>query len=328
MIDDTKEIKKLLDTYSPTNDDYLESIKIINDFFDTYLIPKIIDRSWNMGIRIERKGSQLYLDQKLSKKDLALLRVFSDSDLNKNENIVTGKSIIIFDDSIKTGEHVRRVLDRIATLASEISVAVLLSRKDTLIDLKLKYPKVIFYSEMIASKEKFSECYLKRIQPYLDSICLPLQREHPLLSIDFNNSFNEKVVIDIFKKYGNISNDECKKFSYIDGDKKMFEFKEDTFNDLPIIQNLRELGFLEKDFILEDSVIIRIYIRQGLVRRLIIQPIILEGVITQRKQDRGAFDSIDRFIKNKIIYQFLISKVLPNIIDAQIGLSRFTVIFE
>jgi len=328
MSDDLKKLEALMEEYSPKQDDYLASIEIINDFFNKYLIQGILDRSWNIGIRIARKGSQLYLDQQLSKRELSLLRVFSDEVLEDYLNIIKGKSILIFDDSIKEGGHIEKVLKKILPLTSDITVAVLLSREDTKEKLELEFPTVKFYSQMTASKDTFSKLYLKRIQPYLDSICIPLQHEHPLLSIDFDDTFDEQTIVKIFEKYGHINVDECKKFEYIDGDKKLFEFKKEVFNDLPIIRNLKGFGILEKDFVLEDAVITRIYIRRGLIRRLIIQPIILEGYVLPREESKPLITTIDKFVKNKIIYQFLIGLFLPNLIDANMGIRRLTVVFD
>lgn len=328
MVDDLERFEALQEEYSPKQEDYLASINIIDEFFSNYLIKGILNRSWNIGIRIARKGSQLYLDQQLSKKELNLLHVFSDEVLETNLDIIEGKSVLIFDDSIKDGNHVDEVLKKILPSTSDVSVAVLLSREDTLMKLKSKFPEVKFYSQMTASKETFSKLYLKRIQPYLDSICIPLQHEHPLLSIDFDSSFNEQTIMGIFEKYGSIKADECKKFEYIDGDKRLFEFKKEIFNDLAIIRNSKEFGILEKDLILEDAVKIRIYIRKGLVRRLIIQPIILEGYILPGQNNDQLITAIDKFVKNKIIYQFLISLFLPNLIDANMGIRRLTVVFD
>lgn len=316
---------KLTSDYSPDLQNYIESIKLINDFFDKYLIPNIRNRSWNLGIKIARRGAQLYADQQLSKRELNLLHVISDQVMQDCVEVIRGKSILIFDDSIKEGSNIRKILDIIKPLTSEITVAVLLSRSDTLESLKSEYPHVKFQCEIITSEKNFGKEYLKRIQPYLDSICLPLQNDHPLLTISFDNDFNEQTIIDIFGKYGSVKDDECKKFNYIDGDKKLFEFRTEMLNELQIFEHMKKLGIIHKDTDLVDAIIIRLYIRKGLVRRLIMQPIILEGFVIP---DDNSIELIDKFIKSQIIYQFLINKVLTNLIGTDLRILRFSVILD
>lgn len=324
MDEDLENFIKLSEEYSPGLADYSESINLINRLFDDYLIPNIRNRSWNMGIKIARRGAQLYTDQQFSKRELNLLHVISDRLMQDCVEIIKGKSILIFDDSIKEGSNVRRVLDEIMPLASDITVAVLLSRSDTLENLKSEYPHVKFHCEIITSENNFGKEYLKKIQPYLDSICLPLQNNHPLLSISFDNSFTEQTVIDIFNKYGFIKDDDCKKFEYIDGDKTLFEFSKEMFDELQIFENMKKLGIMHKDTELTDAIIIRLYIRKGLVRRLIMQPIILEGFVT----GDDSIELIDKFVKSQIIYQFLISKILANLIRTDLKILRFSVILD
>ena len=55
------------------------------------------------------------------------------------------------------------------------------------------------------------------------------------------------------------------------------------------------------------------------------QPIILEGFVIP---DDNSIELIDKFIKSQIIYQFLISKVLPNLIGTDLRILRFSVILD
>lgn len=324
-------VNKQLEDYYPSYNDYLKSIDLVNSFFDGYLIPNIRKCCWNLGIRVERRGSQLYLDQKASKMDLRLLYDLSDQSIQNHLDIIKGKNIVIFDDSIKEGRNIRRILELNGNFSSakKITVAVLLSRSDTKKKLESEFPNIKFYSEKETSKDNFSKDYLKFIQPYLDSICLPLQKVHPLLSIDLDGYFDENIVntiIDIFNIYGYIHEDTIKKFPYVCGEKKMFEFKKETLNDLPIITNLKNLGVLHEDTILEDVVIIRLYIRGGYPMRLYMQPILVEGFMVQNGAKHISF--VDNYVKSQIIYQFLLDKILPNLKAAGINISRFSVILD
>jgi len=324
--DSIKRFEGLIATYSPDFNDYSESLRLINEFFDRYFIPNIYDHSWNIGIKIARNGSQLFSDQQFSKKTLNLLYTMDDNAIDDNIDLFKGGRVVVFDNSIKEGRNIRRVLNKIISHASQIDVAVLLSRVDTLENLRLEYPMVEFYSGMNVSKDNFSKEYLKKIQPYLDSICSPIQKDHPLLLINFDRSFNKQTIIDIFSKYGYMKDDESKKFEYINGDKKLFEFNEDSLREIPIFDSLNVLDLIDKDTILGDVIILRIYIREGLIKQLIIQPIMLEGIILGSITQKISI--VERYIKQQIIYQFLLTKILNEIIRSGMNISRFSVIFD
>lgn len=330
MHETPKGFRKLIEDYTPSREDYLASAGIINRFFDEYLIPGIHNGNWNLCIRIERKGSQLYLDQKFSKKmDLRLLYDLSDRDMQKylesiKEGNLKGKSILIFDDSIKNGNCIRHLLKGNSDLlsASKITVAVLLAKSNTLKMLKSEFPNVEFYSELCASEENFSQCYVKKIQPYVGAIVLPLQNTHPIVTVDFGSSININVVDEIFNIFGYVSSNENNNFALPSGEKKLFEFKKEILEDLPIFQNLKALGVFHNNTKLEDSIIIRLYIRRGLTMRLYMQPIILEGFKTY--EGIKLISSIDNYVKNQIICQFIISKIMPRLANVT-NISRFSV---
>jgi pyrimidine operon attenuation protein/uracil phosphoribosyltransferase len=328
MSSNLNEFERLKDEYSLSREDYVRSIEMVNKFFNKYIIGNIHRSSWDLCIRIERRGSQLYRNQKLSKIDLKLLCDFSSNDLKNNKKILKNKSLLIFDDSIKTGRNIRQVLesDNILNLASKITVAVLLSRSDTIKKLKIEFPQVKFYSEIEASEEDFSREYLKNIQPALDFICFPLQRDHPLLTIDFDEPFDEDLVVDTFNRYGHINSDGYKNYARNGCDKKLFEFKKEVIDELPIFENLKQLNVVHKNIKLDEVVIIRLYIRKAPKAKMIMQPIFLEGVMTYKNDQ--LIIGIDNYIKNQVIYQFLIKKILFNLINVGLSVTRFSVILK
>jgi hypothetical protein len=241
-----------------------------------------------------------------------------------NEEDLKRKSILIFDDSIKNGNSIRQLLKENSDLlsASKITVAVLLAKSNTLEMLKSEFPNVEFYSELCASEENFSQCYVKKIQPYIGNIVLPLQNAHPIVTVDFDGSININNICEIFDQYGYVSSNENNSFALQSGEKKLFEFKKEILEDLPIIQNLKALGVFHNNTKLEDSIIIRLYIRRGMTMQLYMQPIILEGFKTY--DGIKLVSSIDNYVKNQIICQFIISKIMPRLANVT-NISRFSV---
>ena len=327
MSDDSIErFEELIAAYSPDSNDYSESIRLVNKFFDDYIISNIKNCSWNIGVKIAKNGSQVFSDQQFSKKIINLLYTIVDNAIDDNIDLIKDGHVVVFDNSIKDGKNIRKVLNKIIPHASQVDVAVLLSRVDTLEDLKLEYPKVQFHSGMIASKDNFSKEYFKKIQPYLDIICSPIQRDHPLVIINFDESFNEQNVIDIFSKYGYIKDEESNKVKYVARNKKLFGFGEGSLQEIPVFDSLKFLGIIDKETILEDIIILRIYIREGHVKQLIIQPIILEGIMSGSSTRK--IDTIDSYIKTQIICQFLLTKILNALIKSGMNILQFSVIFD
>ena len=108
--------------------------------------------------------------------------------------------------------------------------------------------------------------------------------------------------------------------------KNPFEFNEDSLREIPIFDSLNVLDLIDKDTILGDVIILRIYIREGLIKQLIIQPIMLEGIILGSITQKISI--VERYIKQQIIYQFLLTKILNEIIRSGMNISRFSVIFD
>jgi len=320
----------LRDEYEPQLDDYKMSGEIINHFFDYYIMPNISEKKWNMCISIARRGSQIYEDQLVSKPHGRHLFNITSKKVQLWKDRMEGYSILIFDDSIKTGENVRKILNQIDLNSNNVTVAVLLGREDTIRALTLEYPQVVFESCLVCSEEQFSKFYLKKIAPYLNSICLPIQKDNPTLLVDFQSYFDIKDLFSLLGNYGQVEIDkECVyRCFHEDRLKGSFMFtSEKHLYSLQIFSYLKNFNLIHRDTNLISNTKIRFYFRECDVKRLIFQPFVLES-----KEDEDEFSpetksdefspEIMAFIRKQFLFEFVLDKIIMEFINSNYSVKR------
>lgn len=303
---DPDQFKQFIMNNQPALEDYDRSKQLINTFFDGYLIPGIIGRKWNICISIDRKGSIIFKDQQLRKYVIKGLRVTSDNSISSLSGSLANQSILIFDDSIKDGNNIRRVLTSVLPLTpGQITVAAILCSDKALDDLCREYPKVTFYTEKIIKRIDFVEIQRKMIQPYLDYVCLPIQKDHPILAIRFAD-VDSAIVFNIFNIYGEVTPDGNDDLVYVDQCKKTLKPNEDSMAEISSI--IEQLGFIDNGKNLNTSIIIRMYWIEGPIEpTLLLQPIILGDI---RYHDSIPVALMEDIIKAHILLKFLMNRVV------------------
>lgn len=302
---DLEQFKQFIIKNQPELKDFDKSKQLINSFFDGYLIPGIISRKWNMCISIDRKGSIIFKDQQLRKYVIKGLRVTSDGGISSFSGSLTNQSILIFDDSLKDGDNIRRVLNSILPMAPEkITVAAILCSDEALKKLGEEYPNVDFYMEKIIKRIDFVEIQSKMIQPYLDYVCLPIQKDHPILAIRFS-TVDSTIIFDFFSIYGEIINDGNDDIVYIDQCKKTLKPNKDSLAEVSSI--IKQLDFIDDEKNFNKSIIIRMYWIEGMIEpTLLLQPIL--GDIPYN--DSIPVESMEDIIKAHIILKFLMNRIV------------------
>lgn len=301
------------DENDPTLGDYKKARDIVNLFFDDYITPNISKRKWNMCISIARRGSQIYEDQLLSKPRVRQLFNITSKKIESHEATMRDSSILIFDDSIKTGESIRKVLGPLEFPDNNITVAVLLAREDTIADLIDEFPGVTFKHCISCNKKNFSKLYLTRISPYLHSICLPIQKNNPTLLVEFNDDFKTEDLFATLRYYGNVEIDEecIYRRIYDDRLKGSFMFRnEEHLYSLPIFSYLKRFNLVNSETDLISNIKVRFYLRKGDVKILIFQPFILEV------QEDGDVRKTASFIRKQFLCEFLINKIIIGFIKS------------
>jgi hypothetical protein len=321
--------KKLIqENWPSTLQDYKDSVTLINEFFDKIIIPNIL--KWNSCIKIERKGSSIYNEQRIRNKVLSSLHVITDKEIISNKNIIKNRSMLIFDDSIKNGNKINEILTSVLDCEpNQITVATLIARIDTLNKLKEDYPGIRFYSALEVEGSDFGTIYTKKIFPYLQYICSPLQSDHPRLIIEFLSNPDEDIIMQFFSHYGEITYDN----SIIWLEDYTNQIKRGLILDKTVIHQFKILNIIEKlGIINEDDLIIkvRIYLRKNNGGTLILQPMILEGF-----NDNGGLlteeriKKLDYHLKKMFLFEFLIEKfLLDYLINTNVDFSRFSVLLE
>lgn len=287
--------------------DYTESIKFINNFFNEFIIPNMLARKWNLCIIVADRGAQIFKDQQLSNTSLQSLNLIcidpNEDDLDGYSSSLEGKSVVIFNEGINKGNEIRDILGFVKQLASDLTVATLISREGTIISLKSDYPQVKFECALETPKDKFEDIYHKLIHPYLACTCLPLQHDHPISSIGIKGPFEENTIRDILDPHGILVDADRLEYKMFYGDryKKVFFYKEEILNAMPIIRLLRIAAIIPPEVELNKLLKIRLYLRKGEINWLLVQPIsLLEYDIPSDGK------KIDSLVKSQLLIDVLI----------------------
>jgi hypothetical protein len=321
--------KQLIENNWPsTLQDHKDSIFLINEFFDKIIISNILD--WNTCIKIERKGSSIYNEQRIRNKALNSLHVLTDKEVDNNKEVIKNRSILIFDDSIRNGNKIYEIITSILRCEpNKITVATLISRDDTLSKLKEDFPEIMFHSALEVKDNDFGAMYTKKIFPYLQCICSPLQSDHPRLIIEFLSNPDENIIMQFFSHYGEITLDNSNLLleDYTNQIKRGLILDKTVIHQFKILNIIEKLGIIDKDNMI---IKVRIYLRKNNGGTLILQPMILEGF-----NDNGGLlteeriKKLDYHIKKMFLLEFLIEKfLLGYLINTNVDFSRFSVLLE
>jgi hypothetical protein len=309
-------------------EDFEGSLALINNFFDAQIIPHM--SKWDICIKIERKGALIFDEQQTRRNMLACLTDFKDGRLDGIKELLENKSLLIFDDSINDGYNIRRVLNLVLEAKpTSVTVSTLICREDTLIDLQNDYSTVQFEYALVESEDNFSCTYGKKIYPYLEYICKPIQNDHPILIIYFSECPDENIIFNFFQQYGTL---ESEKWPYLDNYNDRFKYhvvlNKSYINQLKICDELSETGCLSMD---ELCAKIRIYLRKDGNGILILQSMILEGFTDceDRTQNDVQLKLIDFEAKKCVLIEFLIKDfLLEYLMKTDIKISNFKVNFK
>lgn len=333
ILNDDMKIRQLIErNWSSTEKDSNDSISLINDFFDANIIANI--KEWDFCIKVERKGSAIYSEQQTRYTELRYLYSLNYKEVKANieiKKLIKNKSILIFDDSIRMGRTIKSVLQLVLSLSPySVTVASLITRDESMKKLKSEFPDVAFISALEAkSSEEFGSFYTKKIFPYLEYICTPLQNDHPRLVIEFKKEPSEKTIFKFFELYGQTIRDEsisCA--SSIGRIKGCVLLNKSIVSQVNILNIVYRMGIIDKDKLI---IKIRIFLKKGQRSTLILQPMILEGLtdnnglISQSSQIK----SIDYHIKKMFLFEFLVKKFLmSHLVNTEADFTSFSVILD
>jgi len=302
---DLEEFAAFVGGNEPNVTDYSRSLGLIDSFFDDFVIPNV--SKWDFCIYAERKGTGIFRDQQIRKEVLKMLHVISSTELESKKKLIEGKSILIFDDSIKDGETISNILADILPFSPErITVAVIIGSQDVLNDLREDYPEIEFHTAIEVPHEDVVEKHNRNVGLYLEDICLPIQEDHPVLIISHSNG-NREYLFNAFKKYGDTINDGCEFLEYINRAK--YTLYLNTEYTKKVLHPIEKMGLIDSHFKFEQIIIIRIYLLKCENFKLILQPIVLRD-FPQTEFD--SFKNTWRAVEMSILNNFLIKQILLN----------------
>ncbi len=294
---------------------YSRSIIDINNFFDVKVLPDLKDSKWDLCVNVIRNGESIFNEQMRRNMRLDKIELINDHDINKFQNKIKSKKILLFDDSIKKGETIDRILRRIIPYKPTcISIATILCPENLLSQLKPKFPQV---NEIISAYEveydgnRFSEIkykhYLKIIEAYSKYTCLPNQdgQTHPYILIKIKQNKGREILKDLDQYADRIISNISSNFSFIGRDNVSICLKKS------ILENIKSEFGCDIDCLGETFV--RIFLRED-AQKIIIQPIIrnYENFDSNEEDDIKKADlktkcAILNFVKNKINREHIIN---------------------
>ena len=273
---------------------YHKSIDEINGFFDSEIIPNLINSRWDLCINVVRNGESIFNEQvrrnmnSLNQKD-----VINDNEISKFPNKIRSKRILLFDDSIKNGITIEHAIKKILPYEPNcISIATILCPVNLLDQIRHKYPQVkeiISTYKVQYSGDRHSEIDYKHalriVEAYSKYTCFPNQdgKIHPYILIKTKQKKGRKVIENLKyyseKSVSNISD----LFSFIDRDNISICLKKCVLDAILIESELEDVCI--------GSVFIRIFLRED-AQKLIIQPIIrnYEEISSDAEEDVKEID--------------------------------------
>lgn len=310
------DFKQRLDNgWANTINHYDESVEKINSFFDYRIIPRI--REWDICLTVDEKGTKIFNEQRERIISLCSIPVLSvrtskpkkmqkdlilQETVNKYAKHLQSKSVIIFDDSIKSSNTISNVLNSIQQInVRSVTVAVLFCNKDVLGELKDKYNKI----EFILPTGCNGETYGRDVTPYLEYICKP-KNDIPYIKINFSDIPDENTIKNFFKNYGYLVPDKCPELSYYN-DRNKWNLK---LNDIKFNAELN------------------IYSRINWRYSLYIQPYVLECDYANEDDDILRDNKIYEIEKHILINVLVNEFILEYCLDENIKISSFKMLFK
>jgi len=291
--------------HEPSISDCSHFSDTIDSFFDECIIPNI--HRWSFCIYAERKGTGIFRDQQIRKELLKMLLVISSTEFESKKDLIKEKSILIFDDSIKDGETITNILANVLSNSpANVTVAVIIASQEVLSGLRKNNPSIKFHAAIEASENDIIEKHNRIVGLYLENICLPIQEDHPVLIIRYSNG-NRDDIFKAFKKYGDLVNDGCECLEYVNRAKYTLYLNNEYIK--KILDPIKKMGLIDTQFKFEEIIMIRIYLLEGEICRLILQPIILRDF---PQDGAGYFENTWKVVEMSILHSFLVKQILLN----------------
>lgn len=205
----------------------------ISKYFHEMIIDKI--DNWDIIIKIDRKGILVFDDlskgisQPINTKQIKSFEVLDYEHKTGFEYM----NVLLFDDSIRTGEQIRTQIDKIRKYnIKSLSVAVILANNNTLKELRNQHVDVKFISCKTFDNSDFLAFFGKYMPGYFDYICMPQTKDLKVDEVKFSFKLQKDEIIQLFNtKKSNVELEETI-FEYEDRYKMVIDFSKDEINEI------------------------------------------------------------------------------------------------
>ena len=191
--------------------------------------------NWDIIIKIDRKGILIFDD--LSKNSpipdkIIQIPSFSVS-IHGDEQGFENKRVLLFDDSIRTGQQIRTEIEKINKYnIKSLSVATIMAKNETFENLERDYKNIGFIIFKILNKDDFFSIFTKYMTKYFDYICMPQTKDLKVVKYTLPFRFSSDRIMQLFETEHSKVELEETEIEFEDRFKMVLDFSDEEITDI------------------------------------------------------------------------------------------------
>ena len=175
-----------------------------NEFISLHLDDLL---TYDLVIKMKRKGKAIFDDLVEKNSRLEKLRPFTDSAIRYNISSIKDRNILIFDDSIHYSNSAQKIIDLLISIGyRKILFLTVISQENSLTSLKEKYPEsknIKFIQFKVAGAESYLKFYQEYMFGYLDHVTNSLESGQFLIKVKIDKLIDRDEFIALFDEDDN-----------------------------------------------------------------------------------------------------------------------------
>jgi len=158
--------------------------------------------NWDIIVKIDRKGILIFDDLVKDSPIPGKIMQIPSFDISSygDEQGFENKSVLLFDDSIRTGKQIRTEIDKINRYnIKSITVATIMANDETFENLENEYRNIGYIIFKILNGYDFRSLFTKYMTKYFDYICMPQTKDLKVVKYTFPFRFSSNRIMQLFK---------------------------------------------------------------------------------------------------------------------------------
>jgi len=198
---------------------------------------KITDNinNWDIIVKIDRKGILIFDDlSKNSPISDKIIQIPSfDVSSYGDEQGFENKRVLLFDDSIRTGQQIRTEIEIINEYnIKSLSIATIMAKNETFENLERDYKNINFIIFKILNKDDFFSIFTKYMTKYFDYICMPQTKDLKVVKYTLPFRFSSDRIMQLFETEHSKVELEKTEIKFEDRYKMVLDFSDEEIADI------------------------------------------------------------------------------------------------